>query len=95
MPLRRYSARYNDRGYSDRYNDRRYDDDFGNLGRGLGDYMVLDRDAFQRGAFHGPTVRQDRSRDKKLQVTKWVREDDGDEYRYDFVKNIGVGGQGQ
>ncbi|KAL8642762.1 MAG: hypothetical protein Q9226_008471, partial [Calogaya cf. arnoldii] len=95
MPLRRYSARYNDRGYSDRYNDRRYDDDFGDLGRGLGDYMVLDRDAFQRGAFHGPIIRQDRSRDKKLQVTKWVREDDGDEYRYDFVKNIGVGGQGQ
>ncbi|KAI4222659.1 MAG: hypothetical protein L6R36_005992 [Xanthoria steineri] len=81
----------------DRYRDRGYDYDYdfrGYAGR-YDDPMVLQGDAMQRGAFHGPTLRERRANDKDLEVEKWVRESDGEDYLYLHVKNIGVGGQGQ
>ncbi|KAL8785737.1 MAG: hypothetical protein Q9213_003204 [Squamulea squamosa] len=57
--------------------------------------MVLQGNALERGALHGPTVREVRPRDKKLVGNRWVRESDGQQYLYTHLKNIGVGGQGQ
>ncbi|KAL8921940.1 MAG: hypothetical protein Q9172_003754 [Xanthocarpia lactea] len=73
----------------------RYDDDMGGFARALADEMVYQGDGVAVEDFLGPTVRETRPRDRNLERERWVRESDGDEYLYNHIKNIGVGGQGQ
>lgn len=76
-------------------NDYGYEDESQDFARDPRNRMVLQGNAVKHGAFVGPEVRETRPRDKRLQKERWVQESDGDEYLYKYVKNIGVGGQGQ
>ncbi|KAL8880935.1 MAG: hypothetical protein Q9198_001755 [Flavoplaca austrocitrina] len=98
------------RGYRDHYDDSddydlfgdydddddyRYEDESADFARDPRNRMVLKGNAVKQGAFLGPEDRETRPKDKGMQKDRWVRESDGDEYLYRYVKNIGVGGQGQ